>query len=365
MNINNNPFYFLLIGAASFASGFKLASKLKDAVEKTAQDERIKSVSKEALPQSGIMHYIFIGVLVYQLAQWVMTNYLTVSDKNEKEIFISLNEKINKEPPVPIGGKKTDKKLEEIATILTIPQKTEIRSLLILGDPGVGKSSIVDEFVRRLVFQSTFESSLKDTVVYKIDCSSIVSGTAFRGTLESRIEKMKTFMLQHKDDGIFFLDEFHQLNADHLSSHSNKLPDYFKDILTQGERVIGGTTNEEYKKYVEPDRAFDDRFKKIRLQEPSQKKVVQMLMNIKKNKYEAYGMTYEECEIKHLVNELASREGCFPRKAIKHLCFLNSKLLRKNPNRQIPNSPIRLTIQDINESLAPVKTGSFDLSYYS
>lgn len=346
MNMNiDNLISYLSLGASSFILGVNYASARN--VEKNAStDAKVTSVAGETFSLLNVLlQFVLIGIMVYRFVKSFF--------RNENKIFRSLNDEITKNPSIPIIGKQVDTHLNFMQRIFTCPHKDAIRSVLIIGPCGVGKSSLVKEFVRRLLSDSSYAPNLKrdtmfwgfrcmrGTTIYKFEITDILQGTKFLGSLQERIAEMKNFMRKHIDDDIFFMDEFHQLNNDQ-SVNNRSLPDYFKDVLTEGVRLIGATTEEEYQHFIHTNKAFADRFFVIRLEEPSDNETSEQLMSIK-GKYERYGMTYDQSTIEYLVKKLKTVEGHFPRKATK---FLDSVSSQWNGN-----SPHMLTKEDINKGL--------------
>ena len=156
-----------------------------------------------------------------------------------------------------------------------------------VGDSGVGKTAITEGLAQRVV-AGKVPPTLKDFLIYSLDMGSLVAGTKYRGDFEERIKRVVEEMLK-KERAILFIDEIHTLvGAGSVSGSALDASNLLKPALTSGKlRCIGSTTQEEYGKFFDKDRALSRRFQKIDINEPSEEDAIKILLGLK-GKYEEY-----------------------------------------------------------------------------
>ena len=233
----------------------------------------------------GVAYRIFCDYLIDIDSLYDEVDDLNVSfiPKNRyiDEVGIDLCKKaINDDVDPVIGREKETDRLIEI-----ICRRTK-RNPLLIGEAGVGKTSIVEEFARRLAFKEV-PQKLQNKRVVSISMASLVAGTKYRGEFEEKVLKIFDD-LEKSDDVIVFIDEIHTLvgagGADGAIDASNIL----KPALARGKViVIGATTTKEYNKYIEDDKALSRRFQTIMVEEPKEKELFNILNKLKA-KYEEY-----------------------------------------------------------------------------
>lgn len=181
----------------------------------------------------------------------------------------------------PVIGR--DKELKRVIEILS--RRTKNNPLLV-GVAGVGKTAIVEELSNRIALGEV-PSSLKNKKIISISMSSMVAGTKYRGEFEERINKLINEIEDNKDI-ILFIDEIHTLVGAGGAEGAIDASNIFKPALSRNKiRVIGATTLDEYKKYIETDKALERRFQKVYVNIPSKEDVKNILTNIK-GVYENY-----------------------------------------------------------------------------
>ena len=151
---------------------------------------------------------------------------------------------------------------------------------ILIGPAGVGKTAIV-EGIANLMVSDKCPSFLKDKKIISLNIFSLVSGTKYRGEFE---EKMKTLIKELEDnpDIILFIDEIHTMVGAGGAEGAIDASNIFKPALARGGvRIIGATTEDEYKKYIEPDLALARRFQSVLVKEPDTKSVIKILTEIK------------------------------------------------------------------------------------
>ena len=155
---------------------------------------------------------------------------------------------------------------EEIRSITRILSRKTKNNPVLIGEAGVGKTAIVEGLALR-INKGDVPTSLKDKTVWELDLASLVAGAKYRGEFEDRLKKVLNRIKQSNGDIIMFIDEIHMIvgtGADNAMDVSNIL----KPMLARGEiHVIGATTLNEYRTYIEKDGALERRFQKIKVEE--------------------------------------------------------------------------------------------------
>lgn len=173
----------------------------------------------------------------------------------------------------PITGR--DKELRMVLEVLGRRTKPNV---IILGEPGVGKTALIDGFAQ-LIIQGNVPNSLKNARLFELDTGALVAGASYKGEIEDRIKNIIKEIKQF-DKAILFIDEIHCL-LDSRGSIGTGVVNLLKPELARGElTLIGATTNEEYRKYIETDEAFSRRFDVVRVEEPDIPCAVNMLKQI-------------------------------------------------------------------------------------
>ena len=177
----------------------------------------------------------------------------------------------------PVIGRDTE--LEDITLVLARRQKSNV---LMVGDPGVGKTAIAEGLARK-IFEKKVPKFIQDHSVYSLDIGSLVAGSKYRGDFEERI-KAVLMSLERKGKIILFIDEAHMMSgAGSANQGSNDLANMLKPALAKGGlKVIASTTWEEYRKYFEKDRALMRRFQRITLDEPSEDLTIKIIKGVKR-----------------------------------------------------------------------------------
>ena len=207
-----------------------------------------------------------------------------------------------------------DREIERVIQILS--RRTKNNPCLI-GEPGVGKTAIA-EGIAQHIQAGDVPAQLKDKKVYLLDLTSLVAGTQFRGQFESRV---KGLLSEVKQEGniILFIDEVHNLVGAGNSEGAMNAANILKPALSRGEvQVIGATTFEEYRKYIEKDAALERRFQPVTVNEPNVEETIEVLNGIAKY-YEAYHRVHISPAMLRLCAVLAERyitDRFLPDKAI-------------------------------------------------
>ena len=211
----------------------------------------------------------------------------SLADRAIKAFTTNLNEQVKKDKIDPVIGREEE--LEQIALALGRRTKSNV---LLVGDPGVGKTAIAEGLAHKIVNKDV-PDFLKDYSVYNLDISSMLAGSKYRGDFEERF-KAVIKGLQKKGKTILFIDEAHMINgAGSANNGSNDLANMMKPALSKGNiKVVASTTWEEYRKFFEKDRALMRRFQRITVDEPTVEMSKNIIKGIKK-----YYEQHHKCKI--------------------------------------------------------------------
>lgn len=245
----------------------------------------------------------------------------------------------------PVVGR--EKEIERVSQILSRRKKN---NPILIGEPGVGKSSIAEGLALRIV-QRKVSRVLFGKRVVTLDLASLVAGTKYRGQFE---ERMKAVMneLEKSPDVILFIDEIHTIIGAGGASGSLDASNMFKPALARGEiQCIGATTLDEYRQYIEKDGALERRFQKVIIEPASPEETLQILNNIKGKYEDHHNVTYTEEALKACV-QLTARyitDRHLPDKAIDALDEAGSRVHITNINVPQNIVDIELKIEEIKE----------------
>lgn len=257
----------------------------------------------------------------------------------------------------PIVGR--EREIERVSQILSRRKKN---NPILIGEPGVGKTAIVEGLALRIV-QKKVSRVLFDKRVVSLDLAALVAGTKYRGQFE---ERMKAIMneLEKNRDVILFIDEIHTIVGAGGASGSLDASNIFKPALSRGElQCIGASTLDEYRKYIEKDGALDRRFQKVMVEPPTIDETIQILNNIK-SKYEDYHNVNYSDDATEACVKLSDRymtDRLLPDKAIDVLDEVGARVHLKNIN--VPDNILDLErqIEDIKiEKNQVVKSQRFE-----
>jgi len=189
----------------------------------------------------------------------------------------NLNNKVKQKKIDPVIGR--DPELEEIQLVLARRTKANV---MLVGDPGVGKTAIAEGLARNIV-EGKVPKFILDSVVYNLDISAMLAGSKYRGDFEERL-KMVITALEKKKNAILFIDEAHMMSgAGAVGGGSNDMANMLKPALQRGTlKVIASTTWEEYRKHFEKDRALMRRFQRVTVDEPSEAVAIKIISGLKK-----------------------------------------------------------------------------------
>ena len=175
---------------------------------------------------------------------------------------------------------------KEIERIIQILSRRNKNNPCLIGEPGVGKTAIVEGLAEKIVYGEVPES-LKEKRIVSIDISGMVAGAKYRGDFEERIKKALN-EVKKAGDVILFIDEIHTIVGAGAAEGAIDAANILKPLLARGDiQLIGATTIEEYRKYIEKDSALERRFSPVNINEPTQSQTIEIIKGIR-DKYEAH-----------------------------------------------------------------------------
>src|SRR6267143_1830893 len=212
----------------------------------------------------------------------------------------------------PVVGRET-----EIERIMQILSRRTKNNPVLIGEPGVGKTAVVEGLAQRIT-NSDVPELLKNKQIYTLDLAALVAGSKYRGEFEERLKKVMKEITQ-RGDIILFIDELHNLVGAGAAEGAIDAASILKPALARGElQTIGATTLDEYRKYLERDSALERRFQQIRVDQPSTDETVQILKGLR-DRYEQHHKVDIGEEALDAAAELADRyisDRFLPDKAI-------------------------------------------------
>jgi len=234
---------------------------------------------------------------------------------------------------------------DEILRVIQILGRRRKNNPVLVGEPGVGKTAIVEGLALKMV-EGNVPVSLQGKVIYTLELSTIVAGTKYRGQFE---ERMKSIVdeLTLNPHIIVFIDELHTLVGAGGSTGSLDASNIIKPALARGEiRCIGATTFDEFRENIEGDGALDRRFQKVVIDPPSLEETIEILSNIRHKYEEHHSVSYSD-EVIDLIVKLADRyimDRFFPDKAVDILDEVGSY-------KHLTNMKVPLGIKALEEKL--------------
>jgi ATP-dependent Clp protease ATP-binding subunit ClpA len=247
-----------------------------------------KCISAYYLTKAGVEKDKFADYVYSEIEEVQQDEEISgAAQKALRSFTTNLNNEVKSKRIDPVIGRSEE--LDSIA--LALGRRTK-NNVLLVGDPGVGKTAIAEGMAFNIV-QGTVPEFLKEYEVYMLDIGSMLAGSKYRGDFEERF-KLVLSGLQKKGKTIMFIDEAHMMSGAGAggSNSANDLANMLKPALSKGNlKVIASTTWEEYRKYFEKDRALMRRFQRVTVEEPTADTTKDILKGIKKY-YEDYHKTF-------------------------------------------------------------------------
>ncbi|MCI8475892.1 MAG: ATP-dependent Clp protease ATP-binding subunit [Clostridia bacterium] len=203
-------------------------------------------------------------------------------DKSVLQYGSDLTQKAREGKIDPVIGRK-----KEIDKIIQVLSRRTKNNPVLIGEPGVGKSAVVEGLAQAIV-KNEVPDLLKDKIVFSLDLAGMIAGAKYRGDFEERLKNAIT-SIKNSGNVIMFIDEIHQIVGAGATSEGNMdAANILKPMLARGElQTIGATTLEEYRKYVEKDAALERRFTPVQVDEPTVEDTIEILRGLR-DKYEAH-----------------------------------------------------------------------------
>lgn len=194
----------------------------------------------------------------------------------------NINEEVKKGKIDPVIGRD-----EEIRKIIEILARKTKNNVILIGEPGVGKTAILEGLAERIV-KDDVPSILKDKTIFELDMGALVAGAKYRGEFEERLKAVLQKIKESEGKIILFIDEIHLIVGAGRSDGALDASNMLKPMLARGEiDCVGATTLKEYREYIEKDRALERRFQPILVNEPSVEDTITILRGLK-NRFESF-----------------------------------------------------------------------------
>lgn len=201
---------------------------------------------------------------------------------DEKDVLKKYTRNLNEE----VANNKLNKIIgrdQEIRRVIEILSRKEKNNPVLIGEPGVGKTAIVEGFVQKIISREVPESLLSCTV-YEVNLSSLIAGASFQGQFEKRLNSLIDEARKNKGTVILFIDEVHQLMGMGKAGTNSGMDaaNILKPLMARGEiKIIGATTLSEYRQYIEKDGALERRFQRVLVEEPSPEEALAIMRGLK------------------------------------------------------------------------------------
>lgn len=239
----------------------------------------------------------------------------------------------------------------EIERVIQILSRRTKNNLILIGEPGVGKTAVTEGLAQRLI-NGNIPKVLASKRIISLNMASLVAGTKYRGDFEDRLKKIIDEIIENKNI-ILFIDEMHTLIGAGAAEGSMDAANILKPALSRGEiQVIGATTLKEYKKYIEKDSALERRFQTIMVNEPSVEDAISILKGIR-NKYEEFHcakITDEAIKAAVKISQRYITDRFLPDKAIDLMDEASAKVRLKTVNIPTNISQLKQKIQDLKKA---------------
>lgn len=199
--------------------------------------------------------------------------------ENLKKFAKNLNELAEAGKIDPVIGRE-----DEVERVIQILLRRTKNNPILIGDPGVGKTAIIEGLAQRIV-EGKVPFVMKEKTIVSLDLASMIAGTKYRGDFEDRLKKLFG-ELEQREDVVLFIDEFHMVLGAGASEGSMDAANILKPILAKGDiQIIGATTIDEYRKHVEKDQALTRRMQPVHVEEPNKDDTIKIIEGLK-GKYE-------------------------------------------------------------------------------
>lgn len=202
--------------------------------------------------------------------------------KSLEKYGVNLNKEVRNGNQDPIIGRD-----EEIRDVIRILSRKAKNNPVLIGEPGVGKTAIVEGLAQRIV-RNDVPDNLKDKTIISLDMGSLIAGAKYRGEFEERLKNVLKEVKKSEGKILLFIDEIHNIVGAGKAEGSMDAGNLLKPMLARGElHLIGATTLDEYREYIEKDKALERRFQKVLVKEPTVEDTISILRGLKE-RYEIH-----------------------------------------------------------------------------
>ena len=203
-------------------------------------------------------------------------------DKVLEKFGRNINEQVSKGKIDPVIGRD-----DEIRKIIQILARKTKNNVILIGEPGVGKTAIIEGLAQRII-RNDVPNTLKDKMIYELDMGSLIAGAKYRGEFEERLKAVLKKIKESDGKIILFIDEIHSIVGAGRTEGALDASNMLKPLLARGEiDCIGATTLNEYRQYIEKDRALERRFQPVVVSEPTVEDTISILRGLKP-RYESH-----------------------------------------------------------------------------
>ena len=264
------------------------------------------------------------------------------NDEELSKYGVNLNERARNGEIDPLIGRE-----DELNRIIRILSRKKKNSPIIVGRSGVGKTAIIEGLAQKIV-NGDVPSFLKEKVIFSLNVNSLVAGTKYRGELEEKLDILIKKVIEKKY--ILFIDELHTVLTAGGTDGGLNVGGILKPALNDPSLlVIGATTTEEYSKYIEKDGAFERRFIKVLIEEPTEEECIRIMQRLKENFEQHYSLKIDDKVLIQAV-KLSNRyitSRCLPDKAIDVLDEACSKKVLDDSDKIVTTSDVKDVVSEM------------------
>ena len=224
----------------------------------------------------GMARGLLVAVHSTEIKNLKAMEYNQNKPQNLEQFAINLNERARKGKLDPVIGRD-----DEIRRVLQILSRRTKNNPILIGEPGTGKTAIIEGLAQRIV-RGDVPENLKSKTVYSLDMGALVAGAKYKGEFEERLKGVINEVIQSDGSFILFIDEIHTLVGAGAGEGAMDAANILKPALARGDlRAIGATTLNEYQKYFEKDKALERRFQTVMVDEPDVQSSISILRGLK------------------------------------------------------------------------------------